>query len=252
MLIYQGVSKRFRGNVVLDGVSVEFRPGVVHALLGPNGSGKSTLMKMALGLVRPDSGRVVVGGVDPVRDPVSARRIVGYCPEEVVLYESLTPGELFSFVSSIYGVPNGFLRERIERLVRLFKLGDQVGKLCGELSLGNKRKLSLILALLHEPAVLILDEPFNGLDPESGRILKELLRKLASERGTVVFSTHILEIAEAVADNVVILSRGRVVGAGSPKELKERLSAPDLESVFLRATGLSDEVKEMIRLLWGF
>jgi ABC-2 type transport system ATP-binding protein len=168
-----------------------------------------------------------------------------------VLYESLTPAELFSFVGSIYRIPKDIVKERINQLIRLFKLEEHMGKLIGELSHGNRRKVSLVLSLLHEPRVLLLDEPFSGLDPQAGRILKELMRKHARDGRTVVFLTHILEIAEAVAENIVIMSNGRVVGSGSPDELKKRLSASDMESAFLKATGLSEEVREMIRILWG-
>ncbi|RZN60644.1 MAG: ABC transporter ATP-binding protein [Thermoproteota archaeon] len=251
MLSYVNVTKKYGEITALDNVTVEFKSGVVNALLGPNGSGKSTMMKIAIGLIKPDSGSVSVDGVDPSRDPVSARRIIGYSPEEIVLYESLTPAELFSFVGSIYRIPKDIVKERINQLIRLFKLEEHMGKLIGELSHGNRRKVSLVLSLLHEPRVLLLDEPFSGLDPQAGRILKELMRKHARDGRTVVFSTHILEIAEAVAENIVIMSNGRVVGSGSPDELKKRLSVSDMESAFLKATGLSEEVREMIRILWG-
>jgi ABC-2 type transport system ATP-binding protein len=251
MLSYVNVTKKYGEITAVDNVTVEFKSGVVNALLGPNGSGKSTMIKIAIGLIKPDSGSVSVDGVDPSRDPVSARRIIGYSPEEIVLYESLTPAELFSFVGSIYRIPKDIVKERINQLIRLFKLEEHMGKLIGELSHGNRRKVSLVLSLLHEPRVLLLDEPFSGLDPQAGRILKELMRKHARDGRTVVFSTHILEIAEAVAENIVIMSNGRVVGSGSPDELKKRLSASDMESAFLKATGLSEEVREMIRILWG-
>ncbi len=251
MLSYLDVTKLYGEVKALDGVTVEFRSGVINALLGPNGSGKSTMMKMSVGLVRPDSGQVRVDGVDPSKDPVAARRIVGYSPEEIVLYESLTPAELFSFVGSIHGIPKETLKERVNTLIRLFRLEEYMGKLIGELSHGNRRKVSIALALLHDPRVVILDEPFSGLDPQAGKILKELLRKYANEGRTVLFSTHVLELAEAVADRITILHQGRVVGFGSPKDLKERLAAADLETAFLKATGLSEEVRELLETLWG-
>ncbi|HDM91981.1 MAG TPA: ABC transporter ATP-binding protein [Candidatus Korarchaeota archaeon] len=251
MLSYREVVKRYGDVVAVDKVSVDFEPGVIHALLGPNGSGKSTLMKMAIGVVRPDAGEIRVDGIDPARNPVSARKIVGYAPEEIVIYESLTPAETLSFLGSVYGLPRGELEERVNLLVRLLKLEDHMNKLAGELSHGNRRKLLLVSALLHDPKVLILDEPFSGLDPEAGRVLREIMRKYASEGKIVLFSTHILELAEAVADVVTIMHMGRVVARGSPEELREELRAADLESAFLTATGLSGELKELLQVLWG-
>ncbi len=251
MLSYRGVEKRYGHFVAVDNVSIDFEPGLIHALLGPNGAGKSTLMKMAIGVARPDAGEVRVDGVDPARDPVSARRIVGYAPEEIVVYESLTPVETLSFLGSVYRLPRDKLEENVNLLIKLFKLGEHMNKLAGELSHGNKRKLLLVSALLHDPKVLILDEPFSGLDPEAGRVLREIMRKYSSEGKTILFSTHILELAEAVADMVTIMHNGRIVARGSPEELRKELRASDLESVFMTATGLSGELKELLKALWG-
>ena len=138
-------------------------------------------MKMAIGLVKPDEGRVSVNGIDPSTDPISVKRIVGYAPEEIIMYESLTPAETFSFLGSVYKIPHGELEHMVKMLIRLFKLEEQMSKFGGELSHGNKRKVLLASALLNESKVLVLDEPFNGLDPEAGRVLKELLKKYAKE-----------------------------------------------------------------------
>ncbi len=251
MLSYRGVRKRYGDVVALDGVTASFEPGVIHAILGPNGSGKSTLMSMAVGVVRPDEGEVRVDGVDPSRDPVAARRLVGYVPEENVLYESLTPAELISFVGSVYEIGSDDLEERTRTLVALLKLEGEMGKLCGELSHGNRRKVSIALALLHDPEVILMDEPFSGLDPEVGRVLREIMRKAAAEGKTVVFSTHVLELAEAVADEITIVHAGRVVARGAPDELKGMRDAEDLESVFLEVTGLAGEVRDLLSMLWG-
>ncbi len=250
MLRYEKVVKRFGQTVAVDNVTVDFSSGKLHALLGPNGSGKSTLMKMSLGVVVPDEGRIYVDSINPVKEPVRARKIIGYSPEEIILYDSLTPSEMISFYGSIYGIDRAKLVERSALLVKLFKLEEHMNKLAGELSHGNRRKLSLILALLHEPKVIILDEPFSGLDPEAGRVLKELLRKLASEGKTVIFSTHILELAEAVADEITIMHKGKIVMKGSKKELESAREKGGLEEVFMKVTGLSSELKELLDLLW--
>jgi len=251
VISYHNVTKRYGSVIAVNDVSVEFEPGSVHALLGPNGSGKSTLMKLAIGIVQPDSGKIRLDGIDPSRDPVSARRITSYVPEKIVIYESLTPAETFSFLGSIYELDREKLEERVKLLVRLFKFERQMGKLAGELSHGNRKRLLLISALLHDPKVLIWDEPFSGLDPEAGKVLKEFMRKYALEGKTVVFSTHILELAEAVADVATIMHQGKIVARGSPEELREDLRAIDLESAFLEATGLSAELEELLKVLWG-
>ncbi|RLG41350.1 MAG: ABC transporter ATP-binding protein [Thermoproteota archaeon] len=246
MLSYTEVNKRY-GNVrALKNVSVEFPPGKIHALLGPNGSGKSTLMKMSIGLVKPDSGTVRVDGINPVEDPISARRIVGYAPEEIIIYESLTPAELLSFLGHVYRIPKEELEERIAMLIRIFKMEEHMGKLGGELSHGNRRKLLLMSALLHDPKVLVLDEPFSGIDPEIAKILKELMKKYAGEGRTVIFSTHILELAEAVADEVTIMHEGEVVAKGPLDELRGK---KDLETYFMEVTGLTSELQEILKVL---
>jgi len=251
MISYVNVTKRFGDTLAVDNVTIVFEPGKIHALLGPNGSGKSTLMKMALGVVTPDEGEVRVCNINPSLNPVEAKKIIGFVPEENIVYESLTPAELLSFIGSIRGLSSLELKERVDTFVKLFRLEEHMGKLCGELSHGNKRKVLIAAALLHDPKVIILDEPFTGLDPGSGKVLKEILKKSVKEGKTIVFSTHILELAEAVAEEVTIMHSGRVVARGNPEELRSELKAADLESVFLEKTGLSAEIKELLKVLWG-
>ncbi len=246
MLKYEEVSKRYGSAIALSDVTVDFSPGKIHALLGPNGSGKSTMMKMTIGLVKPDSGRVSVDGIDPISDPMKARFIVGYSPEEIVIYESLTPAEYISFLGYIYHIPEGLMKERMDRLIKLFKMEDHMGKLGGELSHGNRRKVLIMSALIHDPKILILDEPFSGLDPEIARVLKEIMRKYANEGRTVIFSTHILELAEAIADEVTIMHEGKVVAKGPIDELRGK---KDLESYFLEVTGLTSELENLLKAL---
>ncbi len=251
MLEYRNVVKRYGGVVAVDGISVKFDAGRINALLGPNGSGKSTMMKMALGVVRPDSGEVLVDGMNPISDALKVRRVVGYAPEEIILYESLTLTELFSFLREVYGIPREEAEQRIRFLAKLFKMEENMNKLIGELSHGNKRKILVASALFHNPKVLILDEPFSGLDPEVGRVLKEMMRKYANEGNTVIFSTHVLEIAEAVADEVTIVYKGKLVAKGSTDELRNKVRAADLESIFMKVTGLESDLKELLDTLWG-
>ena len=251
MIRYLDVSKKYGEVVALDNISLEIQNGKITALLGPNGSGKTTLFKITLGVLRPDSGKIYIDDLDVVENPIEARRIIGYSPEDITLFESLTPLEMFNFISKVYGLGDKQYEKQLQLYIKLFNLNSYMNKLCGELSHGNRRKVSLVSALLHDPKVLLLDEPFTGLDPEAGRILKEILKKNASENKVVMFSTHILEIAEAVADYIIIISNGRVVAEGSPDELRGMMQHRDLESVFLEVTGLSREVEQLIRTLWG-
>ncbi len=248
MLRYRRVYKAYGYLSVINGVTVDFEPGVVHALLGPNGSGKSTLLKMAVGLTRPDSGTVTVAGVNPAERPEEARRVVGYAPEEIVLYESLTPWETVELVRWAHRL-GGDSQDRLKGLLRLFGLEGEGDRLVGELSLGARRRLLLACALAHDPPVLVLDEPFSGLDPEGAVVLREVLREEAARGKTVVFTTHVMPIAEALADVVTILHVGRVVARGRPEELREAISASSLEEVFLRETGIDDRVRSVLRAL---
>ncbi|MCS7103761.1 MAG: ABC transporter ATP-binding protein, partial [Candidatus Korarchaeum sp.] len=164
----------------------------------------------------------------------------------VTIYESLTPAEWFSFLGYVYSIPKEVLKGRLNSLIKAFKMEDHMGKLGGELSLGNKRKAMLISALIHEPKVLILDEPFSGLDPEVARVLKEVMRRRADEGRTVIFSTHVLELAEAIANEITIMHAGEIVAKGLIEELKGK---KDLESYFMEVTGLSSELQELLRAL---
>ncbi len=248
MLSYRRVYKTYGYLSVINGVTVDFEPGVVHALLGPNGSGKSTLIRMAVGLTRPDSGRVTVAGVNPAESPEEAKRVAGYAPEEVTLYDSLTPRETLELVSWAHRLDER-RADRLERLFGLFGLDEEEDRLVGELSLGAKRRLLLVCALAHDPPVLILDEPFSGLDPEGAAILREVMREEAARGKTVVFTTHVMPIAEALADVVTILHVGRVVARGRPDELREAVSASSLEEVFLRTTGIDERIRSLLRVL---
>ena len=250
MISYKGVFKTYGYLLVLNGVTADFEPGVVHALVGPNGSGKSTMLRMAVGLTRPDHGEVSVAGLNPAREPERVKRIVGYVPEEVSLYESLTPAETFSLVSWAYGLGRGS-ESRIDWIVDLFGLRGDLNRLVGELSLGTKRRLMIGLALTHDPRVLIMDEPFSGLGPEGAIIVKEILRRSAEEGRTVLFSTHILELAEAVADIVTILHRGSVVARGSPEDLRDLHEASSLEGVFMKSTKLDRRLRKILTILRG-
>lgn len=246
-IVFEGVRKFYGGVEVVRGVSFSVKGGEVAVLLGPNGSGKSTLFRMTVGVVRPDEGRVTVDGVDPSSDPVRAREIVGYVPEEPIVWESISLGEYLSLTASIYGVD--LTPERYRAVLRVLGLEEHAWKLMGELSHGARRKAMIAAVMIRDPSVLVLDEVFSGLDVASARAVKGWLREMAAKGVPVLFSTHILPIAEAVADRVVLLTDGRVVADGPPEELKEVFRTRDLEGIYLELTGYSPEVEAIVKAL---
>ncbi len=244
-LNYVDVWKAYDGKFIIRGVSLVVRPGEVVALLGPNGSGKSTLMKMSIALVRPDRGYVSIGGKRVDEDPIWARRVVGYIPEDPVLYESLNIVEYLSFTCSIYGI--NVSQSRVDAVIRALKLEEHLGKFIGELSHGTKKKVAIASVMLRDPPILVLDEVFSGLDVESARIVKLWIREKASNGSAVLISTHILPIAEAIADRVVIIHDG-VVKADVPASRLRELGT-ELEEMYLRLTGYSANIEELVRAL---
>lgn len=246
----ESVVKCFGDTRAVYDASLNVDHGEVFGLLGPNGSGKSTLMKMILGLLKPDDGSITVGGFDVQRNPVDVRRIVGYVPESPRLYEFLTGIEYLDFIADLYKLTAETKRERIREFLKAFELDGRENEMLSGYSQGMKQKAAIIAALLHKPKVLILDEPLNGLDPRSARIVKDLIHKLANEGVTTVFSTHVLEIAEAICSRIAIMHQGQVLAEGSVAELRGKAGMPGstLEELFLKLTGTGD-VREIVEAL---
>ncbi|RLI00356.1 ABC transporter ATP-binding protein [Candidatus Bathyarchaeota archaeon] len=244
-------ASKFFGSVkAVNQVNLKVGRGCIHGLLGPNGSGKSTLMKMILGLVKPDQGNIKVYGLDVWKNPVEVKRMIGYVPETPQLYEFLTGLEYLDFVGDLYGIPNNEKKERILEFLDAFELKGYENKLIGGYSQGMKQKLAIIAALLHKPKLLILDEPLNGLDPKTAKIVKDLIYRLAGEGVTTLFSTHILEIAETICKKITIMYEGKILVEGSPDELRKLagMSNSSLEEVFLKLTGTSD-IQQIVEAL---
>ena len=244
------VSKFFGSVKAVNQVNLKVGRGCIHGLLGPNGSGKSTLMKMILGLVKPDQGNIKVYGLDVWKNPVEVKRMIGYVPETPQLYEFLTGLEYLDFVGDLYGIPNNEKKERILEFLDAFELKGYENKLIGGYSQGMKQKLAIIAALLHKPKLLILDEPLNGLDPKTAKIVKDLIYRLAGEGVTTLFSTHILEIAETICKKITIMYEGKILVEGSPDKLRKLagMSNSSLEEVFLKLTGTSD-IQQIVEAL---
>jgi ABC-2 type transport system ATP-binding protein len=245
-----GVSKRYVDVTAVDYLDLEVKKGEIFGLLGPNGSGKSTILKMMLGLVKPDSGSVNILGINVEDDPVAVKRKVGYVPESPRIYEFLTGVELLDFTGDVYGMTPDEKKKRIEEFLGAFDLEGREGDMISSYSEGMKQKVVIISALMHRPELLLFDEPLSGLDPKSARIVKDLLRELASQGVTTIMSTHVLEIAQAMCDRIAIMYNGRLLALGTMRELRQRARMPDsgLEDIFLKLTGTGD-IKPVVEAL---
>ncbi len=233
------VSKRFGETQAVDSLDMVIPEGTIYGFLGPNGSGKSTTMKMMIGLVKPDSGSISILGHDPQREPIEVKRLIGYVPETPRLYEFLTANEYIEFLCTVHGIDPRAQQDRVSEFYEAFELTGQENVMMGGFSHGMKQKMAIIGALLAKPRLLILDEPLGGLDPKSAKIMKDLLHSLAKEGVTTIFSTHIMEIADAICDRICIIDHGRKLVEGTPTELRKLggRSGGSLEEVFLSLTG---------------
>jgi len=232
MLELRDVSKQFAAITAVDHVSFSALGGEVTGYLGPNGSGKSTTMKMITGLIEPTSGKIFFGGQPIDRDPVAYKQRMGYVPEEPHLYSHLSGLEYLVMVGQLRGLPQRVTTHRAEGLLRLFSLHDDRNAPISSYSKGMRQKILLSSALLHNPDLVLLDEPFSGLDVGSALVLRDLIQELATRGKVVLFSSHELETVERVCSRVVILHRGRIVADDSVESLRTLTSAPSLEAVF--------------------
>lgn len=236
-LVIRGLNKTFRTPAV-DGLNLTVRSGELYALLGPNGAGKTTTLRMVAGLLKPDTGSIRVFGVDAMADPMAAKRLIAWAPDEPMLYDRLTPLEYLEFVAGLWGVEARTARARSEELLRMLGLWDERGRRCEGFSRGMKQKTALAGALIHDPKLLILDEPLTGLDAGAARQVKDLLTARTKAGATVILTTHILEVAERMADRIGIIQHGRLLTEGRLDELRAQAGdgAASLEDLFLDLT----------------
>ncbi len=232
------VTRRYGSKVAVDDLSVEVPPGELFALLGPNGAGKSTTIKMLVGLLRPDRGTVRVCGYDMDRQRRAAAEHLGYVPDQAFLYDKLTGREFLEFLAQVRGMSRSAWQESLTRQSEHFKLHGFLDDLTETYSHGMRQRLVFASALLHEPAVLVVDEPMVGLDPRAARVVKDLLRARAAAGASVFMSTHTLSVAEEIADRIGIVDQGRLRFLGTVEELRAELASPQssLESLYLALT----------------
>jgi len=239
ILRLEGLTKRYGSFTAVDGLDLRVRRGEIFGFLGPNGAGKTTTIRMVAGVLQPTEGRVLLGGDDLARAPMEAKQRLGYIPDRPYLYEKLSGGEFLRFVAGLWGHNGDATEERADRMLELFDLAPWKDELIESYSHGMRQKLLITSAMLHQPEMIVVDEPMVGLDPRAARILKDLFRTYAEGGGTVFLSTHTLEVAEALCDRIAILNAGRVIAFGTMDQLRAEADAggAHLEEIFLKVTG---------------
>jgi ABC-2 type transport system ATP-binding protein len=250
MLDLRGVTKKYGKFTAVKELDLLVPRGGIFGFLGPNGAGKTTTIRMIAGVLRPTAGRILVGGHDLAQDPRDAKSRIGYIPDRPYLYEKLTGAEFLRFVSGLWGRDGSESEARADRLMELFNLSQWRNELVESYSHGMRQKLLISSALIHQPEVIVVDEPMVGLDPRAARILKDLLRAYVSNGGTVFLSSHTLEVVEVLCDLLAIIHEGCVIARGTMEELRvqARAGRAGLEEIFLKVTG-GDEVGELVASL---
>ena len=239
MISLHGVVKRYGRFEAVKGIDLEIGRGELFGFLGPNGAGKTTTMRMIAGILAPTSGTIEVGGIDLLKKPMLAKAKLGFIPDRPFVYEKLTAAEFLRFTAALFGQDGREIEQRIDELLGLFELTDWKDELTESFSHGMRQKLIIASALVHRPEVIVVDEPMVGLDPKSARLLKLIFRHFVEHGGTVLMSTHTLEVVEGMCDRIGIIRQGTLVGCGTLDELRRSASAEGagLEELFLRLTG---------------
>ena len=230
MLQIEHLTKAYGDKNAVDDLSLHIRPGEIYGFIGHNGAGKTTTLKSAVGILRFDSGEIRINGRSIKDEPVACKRVLAYIPDNPDLYDFMTGIKYLNFVADIFGVPSEERRAKIDDYAARFELTDDLAQPIAAYSHGMKQKLAVIAAWLHSPKLIIMDEPFVGLDPKAAHLLKIMMRELCEEGGAIFFSTHVLEVAEKLCDKVAIIKGGRLIRSGTMEEVK---GDDSLEDVFL-------------------
>lgn len=238
MIDLSNVSKRYHSDApkALDNLNLKVEGGQLYGFIGPNGAGKSTAIKLMCGILKPDEGRVMIGGHDVAQDRLAAQQLIGYVPDNNDLYDRLSGMEYLNFMADIYGVSAADRKNHIEKYLNIFSLEDAAGSQIRTYSKGMKQKIMVIGALIHNPPVWILDEPLGGLDPRAAHLLKEEMKLHCHKGNTVFFSTHVLEVAERLCTRIGIIQKGTLRAEGTLEELRSGEKSASLEEMFLELT----------------
>ena len=239
MIAVEHLVKRFGKFTAVDGVSIAVEPGQIHGFLGPNGAGKTTTIRMIAGLLKPDSGRIVVNGHDLARKPEAAKAALGFIPDRPFIYDKLTAGEFLRFHGGLYGMDGGDTETRITEMLEIFELGRWQHELVESFSHGMKQRLVMSAAFLHRPKAVLVDEPMVGLDPRGARLIKDIFRRMASHGVAILMSTHTLEVAQEMCDLISIILKGKIIAHGTVADVRAMAGTADeeLTAVFLKLTG---------------
>jgi ABC-2 type transport system ATP-binding protein len=244
------LTKKYGDFTALSDLNLTVPRGVLYGLLGPNGAGKTTALRVIAGILQATAGTATVGGYDVRKEPELAKSRLGYIPDRPFIYEKLTGAEFLRFVAGLYGQNGSEVDRRIDELLRVWGLTDWRDELLEAYSHGMKQKLIISSALIHLPEVIVVDEPLVGLDPKAARILKDIFRGFVDRGGTILMSTHTLEVAEALCDRIAIIQSGRICAEGTMEDLRREAQSGDagLEEIFLKLTG-GHEVQELLEVL---
>ncbi|MGI6175282.1 MAG: ABC transporter ATP-binding protein [Christensenellales bacterium] len=248
MLSIQNVSKSYAksGVKAVDNLNLGVKPGEIFGFIGPNGAGKTTTIKMMTGILMPDAGSITINGHDMQKDPLAAKQSIGFVPDTHEIYDALKGIEYLNFMADMYGVNDRDKNQRMEKYLHMLELSSAVSEPIKSYSHGMKQKLTIIGALLHDPALWVLDEPLTGLDPKSSHLLKTSMQEHCSRGNTVFFSTHILEVAERLCHRIGIIAEGKLVAVGTLDELRSNRLDASLENIFLEITDKEDFTQEAL------
>jgi ABC-2 type transport system ATP-binding protein len=239
MICIENVTKTYGAKVAVNNLNLTIPRGELFAFIGPNGAGKTTTVKMMVGLLRPTAGRITIAGKDITKDHLAAKRVLAYIPDQPFCYDKLSGREFLKFMASMYDLSPATYKTEADKYITLFRMSDYIDELIETYSLGMKQRVIISATLLHNPEVIVVDEPLVGIDPMSARIVKQLFREATREKGTTIFmSTHLLPIAEEIADRIGVLHHGQLVALGKCEELRQTSQISGaLEDVFLNIVG---------------